>query len=147
MKSRINYLILSFLVLITHLLSAQTLDIQIKNIRNQKGQLCIAVFGNQDGFKAEKTLFDLKCNKNQVINGELHVKLPFKPGKFGISVLDDEDQTGKMEYGFLGIPKKGFGFSDFNLKGLFKPVFEDFCFTVGNNEVKKLIVKMKYLTN
>lgn len=147
MKPRNNYLILLFLILITHLLSAQTLDIQIKNIRNHNGQLCIAIFANQDGFNTEKTLFDIKCSKKAVVNGELHVELPFKPGKFAVSVMDDEDQTGRMEYGFLGIPKKGCGFSNYYLKGLRKPTFEDFCFTLGKNEVKKLIVKMKYFTN
>ncbi len=126
------------------LVSAQTLDIHIKNIRNQKGQICIAVFANQDGFNAEKTLFDIKCNKNEVVNGELHLKLPFKPGKFGVSVLDDENKTGRMEYGLLGIPKKGFGFSNFFLKGLCKPVFEDFSFKIIKDEVKSLEVKMKY---
>ena len=147
METTKKYLILFFFILTTGLLSAQMLDIHIQNIRNQKGQICIAVFANQDEFNAEKTLFDMKCNKNQVINGELHIKLPFRPGKFGVSVLDDEDQTGRMEYGFLGIPKKGFGFSDFYLRGLIKPAFEDFCFTLGKDEVRELIVKMKYFMN
>ena len=130
--------------LIMNMTEAQTLDIHIKNIRNQKGQICIAIFANQDGFNAEKTLYDVKYTKNEVVNGELHLHLPFKPGKFGVSVLDDEDKTGKMEYGFLGIPKKGFGFSNFFLKGLCKPVFDDFSFSLEKNEVKVLSVKMKY---
>lgn len=130
--------------LMSVLVSAQTLDIHIKNIRNQKGQICIAVFANQDEFTAEKTLFYMKCNKNEVVNGELHLQLPFRAGKFGVSVLDDENKTGRMEYGFLGIPKKGFGFSNFYLKGLSKPVFDDFSFNLNTNEVKLLDVIMKY---
>lgn len=141
---KMKLLFVFFFSLIMNMASAQTLDIHIKNIRNQKGQLCIAVFANQDGFNAEKTFYDLKCTKNEVVNGELHLQLPFKPGKFGVSVLDDEDKTGKMEYGFLGIPKKGFGFSNFYLNGLIKPVFDDFSFSLGKNEVKALTVKMKY---
>jgi uncharacterized protein (DUF2141 family) len=137
-------LVLLFFSLAIFLMSAQTLDIHIKDIRNQKGQLCIAVFANQDGFNAEKTLYDLKCTKNEVVNGELHLQLPFRSGKFGVSVLDDENGTGKMEYGFLGIPKKGFGFSNYYLKGLCKPVFDNFSFDIKKNEIKLLEIKMKY---
>lgn len=127
-----------------NLASAQTLDIHIKNIRNQKGQLCLAIFADEAGFKTEKTCWSMKCSKNEIVNGELHLQLPFKPGKFGVSVLDDEDKTGQMEYGFLGIPKKGFGFSNFFLKGILKPTFDDFSFILEKDEVKALTVKMKY---
>jgi uncharacterized protein (DUF2141 family) len=144
MKTNLKPLILLVLVLITHLLSAQILDIHIRDVRNQKGQLCVAVFANQKNFNAEKTFYDMKFSKNELVNGELHVQLALKPGKFGVSVLDDEDKSGKMEYGFLGIPKKGFGFSDYYLKGFTKPSFDDFCFTVEKNQVKKLVVRMKY---
>ena len=144
MKTNLKPLIFPFFVLLIHSLSAQILDIRIRDVRNQKGQLCVAVFANQQNFNAEKTFYDRKFSKDELVNGEMHVKLALKPGIFGVSVLDDENKSGKMEYGILGIPKKGFGFSDFYLNGLKRPTFDDFCFTVDKNEVKKLVVRMKY---
>jgi len=122
----------------------QTLDIQIKNIRVGKGQLCVAVFANEAGFEAEKTFFATKCRKGLVVNGNFDLKIPIHPGKYGISVLDDENENGKMEYRLFGIPCEGFGFSNYYQKGIQKPTFNDFSFTVEKNEIKIIIVKMKY---
>ena len=131
-------------VSVLQFISAQILDVHISNIRNLKGQLCIAVFSNQTDFCSEKTVYDLKYTKADVKNAELHIKIPVKQGKYGISVLDDENQTGKMEYGLFGIPLKGFGFSNYYHKGLLKPVFDDFSFNIEKDEIKILSVKMRY---
>ena len=144
MKTSCKLTLITFLSALSCFVSAQTIDVQITNIRNTNGQLYLAIFADPAGFKAEKPCWVMKCSKKNIVNGEFHIQIPFKSGKFGLSVLDDEDQTGKMEYGFLGIPKKGFGFSDYYLKGLTKPVFDDFKFNIQKNETKKLFVKMKY---
>jgi uncharacterized protein (DUF2141 family) len=44
--------------------------------------------------------------------------------------LDDENSTGKMEYNMFGIPREGFGFSNYYHKGLLKPHFDAFSFSV-----------------
>jgi uncharacterized protein (DUF2141 family) len=122
----------------------QTLDIQIKNIRVGKGQICVAVFANEAGFKAEKTVWETKCPKSKVVNGELRLKIRIQPGKYGLSVLDDENENGKMEYRLFGIPSEGFGFSNYYQKGIRKPAFDDFSFIVEKDEVRIITVFMKY---
>lgn len=144
MKTSFKFLLITAISGFSSILCAQILDVHITNIRNTLGQLCLAIFADETGFKAEKPCWEMKCSKKDIVNGEFRIQIPFKSGKFGLSVLDDEDQTGSMEYGFLGIPKKGFGFSDYYLKGLTKPVFDDFKFDIQKNETKKLTVKMKY---
>jgi uncharacterized protein (DUF2141 family) len=141
----IRNLLISLLFVPGSFLSAQMLDVHILNIRNTKGQLCMAIFEDETGFKTEKPCWKQVYSKNNIRNGEVHIQIPFRVGEWGFSVLDDENKSFKMEYNFIGIPCEGFGFSDFYLKGLHRPLFKDFCFTLEKNETKKIIVRMKYM--
>jgi len=145
MKTLSKYILLLVLTEFGNFIYAQNLDVHIVNIRNKNGQLCLALFADEAHFKEEKTCWSMKCNKKNVINGEFHIQIPFQPGEWGFSVLDDENGNGKMEYNFMGIPREGFGFSDYFLKGLHRPVFKDFSFRLTKNETKIVTVRMKYL--
>jgi uncharacterized protein (DUF2141 family) len=145
MKTVSKYMFLFVLCELGNFIYAQNLDIRIVNIRNKNGQLCLAVFADEAHFKEEKTCWAMKCNKKDVINGEFHIQIPFQPGEWAFSVLDDENGNGKMEYNFMGIPREGFGFSDYFLKGLHRPLFKDFSFRLAKNETKTITVKLKYL--
>jgi len=144
MKSFRKYSVLLVLLSLSICFFGQTLDIQIKNIRVGKGQLCVVVFADNEGFNAEKTVWETKCPKSMVVNGELHLKIQIQQGKYGLSVLDDENENGKMEYKLFGIPSEGFGFSNYYQKGIRKPTFDDFSFFVERNEIKIVTVMMKY---
>jgi len=126
------------------MLCSQTLDVHITNIRSTKGQLCLAIFVDEAGFKAERTCWEMKCAKKNIVNGEFQIKIEFRPGTYGMSVLDDENHNGKMDYNLVGIPREGFGFSNYFLRGILKLAFDDFKFDIQKNETKKLTVKMKY---
>ena len=128
----------------SHLLHCQTILLKITNISEQKGQLCIAFFDSEEGFKAEKTCYELKIDKSKVKLHELQVEIPFRSGKFGISVLDDANFDGKMQYNLICIPREGFGFSDYYHRGIKRPVFDDFDFYLEKNEVRNVTVRMKY---
>ena len=145
MKTVSKYMFLFVLCELGNFIYAQNLDIRIVNIRNKNGQLCLAVFADEAHFKEEKTCWAMKCTKKEVVNGEFHIQIPFQPGEWAFSVLDDENGNGKMEYNFMGIPREGFGFSDYFLKGLHRPVFKDFSFILGKNETKTITVRLKYL--
>ena len=139
-----RYLCLCFYAAFPMWLCGQTLDVQIKNIRNTKGQLCIAIFADQTGFKAEKTIWEMKYCKKELSTDELRLRIPIKEGKYGLSILDDENENGKMNYGFLGIPREGFGFSNYIHKGIKVPNFSDFSFCIKKNEKIEILVLMKY---
>ena len=145
MKSCIKSLcVLFLLVLLTHHVSAQVLDVRITNVHNKKGLIRVAIFDCQSNFKKEKTCWDTCFYKKAFDKNEFRVKIPIHSGRFALSVLDDENCSGKMEYNFLGIPLKGFGFSDYYLKGLCRPAFDDFCFKIAKKEIKPILVRMKY---
>ena len=126
------------------ILSAQLIELNLKAVRSTTGNLNIAIFADEKGFKSEKPIWESKLSKSTVQNGEIQVQIPFKAGHFGISVLDDENNSGKMEYNLLRIPREGFGFSNYYHKGLRRPKFDDFDFYIEKNERKKITVLMKY---
>ncbi len=126
--------------------ASQTLNVSIRNIKNPtKGIIRIAIFTDEKGFRAEKDFIAFEFEKKNIKNGTMNVEIPIKKGLYGLSVLDDENNNCKMDYSVIGIPKEGFGFSNFKLTKMRKPKFEDFSFTVGSKEVKDIVVSMRYM--
>ncbi|HEY6915808.1 MAG TPA: DUF2141 domain-containing protein [Paludibacter sp.] len=138
------YSILVAFVLSSQITSSQTLDVHVKDIKSAKGQICIAIFADAAGFQSEKTIWETKYAKKLVTNGNLDLTIPLRAGKYGLSVLDDENMSGKMEYNLFGIPLEGFGFSNYYHRGFCKPSFDDFSFVVEKDEVVCVTVYMKY---
>jgi len=144
MHSITKHFILSVLLILSCSIFSQAIDLKIKNIRNTKGQICVAIFVNEADFKAEKTCWEMKYSAKEILGNEMTLQIQIKPGRYGISVLHDENNNGKMDYNFFGIPNEGFGFSDYYHRGIKKPHFDDFNFYIEKNEMKKIIVIMKY---
>ena len=124
--------------------STQTINLTIKDIRGTEGYIAVGIFADEEGFKTEKPMWLKKISKSTVQHDSMQVQIPIQAGQYGISVLDDKNNTGKMEYSFLGVPRKGFGFSNYYHKGLRKPTFDDFDFYIEKNESKYITVKLKY---
>ena len=124
-------------------MNAQILTVEITNIRNNKGNIILAVFIDNKSFKIEKPNISKTYLKTNVINGTMIIELKLKPGVYGISVLDDENKDGEMKYNWFGIPTEGFGFSNYYHTGIIRASFENFDFIFGKKD-KIIQVKMKY---
>lgn len=123
---------------------AQTLEVSVSNIRTNKGQLCVAIFDNEDGFKKEQPCWEKSYSKSSIEQGKVVLTICIPPGTYGLSVLDDEDGDRKMNYNLIGVPQEGFGFSGYRHKGIRKPPFNNFIFKVEENQTVKIEVEMKY---
>ncbi len=126
-------------------LSAQNVEVIIKGLRSERGQIAIGVFKDNETFQKEKAFLDKQFTKSDISNGEMRVKFSLEPGVYGLSLLDDENSNGKMEYNFLGIPKEGFGFSDYYHSGFTKPKFDFFKFSIEQNQKRTITVKIRYM--
>lgn len=125
-------------------LLAQSLDVHVKGIRSTTGQLCVAIFADEAGFKSEKPVWEMKYPKDTIRKGEFKLNIPIAAGKYGLSVLDDENGNGRMNYNILGIPQEGFGFSNYFHQGIKVPSFNQFSFFLEKDEVSEIKVIMKY---
>ncbi len=103
-----------------------TTNLKITGIRSTKGKIMIAVFKDNEGFDKMTPFKRFFFDKKQLAGGNMSVAIKLTPGTYGLSLLDDEDSNGKMEKNFIGLPKEGFGFSDFYLSGLKRPKYDDF---------------------
>ena len=115
----------------------------ITGIRSEKGKLVLGVFKDQDGFKHRKPIKRIELNKSELEGNDIVLKL--NPGIYGLSVLDDENENNKMDYNFFGIPKEGFGFSNYYHKGLSKPHFDKFKFKIDENKIKLINIQLRYV--
>ena len=123
--------------------SSNTIKLNIEGLRSKKGKLIFAIFKDQESFKKRKPIKKIVLNKSEINKKEIDFQLG--PGIYGISVLDDENKNDIMDYNFFGMPKEGFGFSDYYHTGLSKPVFDNFQFEVINGVVKKIEIRLRYM--
>jgi uncharacterized protein (DUF2141 family) len=122
-----------------------SISITIKDIKTPKGQILMGIYKDDASFDKEIPFKKVQAFKTKISNGTLQVEVKLEPGKYGISLMDDENFNGKMDYNFIGIPKEGFGFSNYYHTGLTKPKLNLFAFEVAENKNTKVEVKMKYM--
>src|SRR4030066_1427377 len=139
----INTLLLLIFSAIT--LNAQKVEVIITGIRSEKGQIAIGIFKDNETFRKEEPYLSKKFEKTGISKGEMKVQFSLEPGTYGLSLLDDENSNGKMEYKILGIPREGFGFSDYYHTGIKKPKFESFKFTINKDQTKKITIRIRYM--
>jgi uncharacterized protein (DUF2141 family) len=65
------------------------------------------------------------------------------PGTYAIAVLHDENNNGKLDTNWLGIPEEGYGASNNNLHTFSAPGFEESSFVVRKADVA-LAIRVKY---
>ena len=126
-------------------MNAQDVDVTITGIRHTEGQMVIGVFKDNESFRKEQSYRELQIRENRHRNGEMKVQFTLPPGTYGIALVDDENSDGVMEYNFLGMPKEGFGFSDYYDTGLKRPKFDSFKFTLDKGQKKSIKIRVRYI--
>ena len=115
----------------------------IEGMRSKKGKIVLAVFKDQEGFKARKPVKRIVLDKSELEGNEIVFSLD--KGIYGISILDDENDNDKMDYNFFGLPKEGFGFSNYYHEGFSKPHFDQFKFEVKNQTSEAIEIRLRYM--
>ena len=120
-----------------------TIEVYIDNIRSADGTIGVALFNNKKGFPDNNSKAiegtSVPARKQCVV---LFRNVPY--GTYAVSVLHDENGNGKMDKGFLGIPKEGFGTSNNPKLKMGPPSFSDSRFNLDRQKMT-LNIDMKYL--
>ncbi len=121
------------------LAQGQNLTVQITNVKNDKGQIAVALYNSEKDFM--KTMYKGKTTK--AVKGQVEVVFENIPvGFYGLSIMHDANENGKMDSNLIGIPKEGFAFSN-NAMGTFgPPSFEKAKVEVNSN--KSVSISMRY---
>lgn len=122
----------------------QTTQIAITDIRSGNGQILLNVFKDQGTYDDNKPMKTLSFDKKGLIDGKLVVPCPLEPGVYGITMVDDENSNGKIDKNLMGMPKEGFGFSNFFMTKMKKPAFDDFKVDLSSANAA-VVIKVKYM--
>lgn len=137
----------SFLITPTRTVSGKastfTITIKITNVRNTKGRIQLQLYRDQESFKKEVPWKSTYISKKGMSGHTIIHKISgFKPGVYGLALLDDENSNTEMDYGWV-MPKEGFGFSDYYHTEWSKPKFNDFKFHLKAN--KTVTMRVRYM--
>ncbi len=116
------------------------ISIEVSNVENDNGNICVALYNKSKGFLKFDTVFKSKKEKANTGITKLDL-LDIPDGKYAIAIFHDENSNEKLDTNFIGIPKESLGFSYGKLKTFGAPDFEECAFTV--NEDKFISVQIK----
>ncbi|SFC69547.1 Uncharacterized conserved protein, DUF2141 family [Flexibacter flexilis DSM 6793] len=121
-----------------------TIEINIQNLRNEKGQLLISVYRQADGFpnNPAKTYITKSISVSTLKSPVRFESLPY--GTYAISFLHDENGNHRMDYNLLGMPQEGYAVSGQSMSLFSLPRYEKAKFEL-NVSHQKLLISMYYL--
>lgn len=115
----------------------------VTGIEEEEGHLRIGIFENQGQFDEEKAAKSIVVDKTGIKDGSKTIEINIEPGTYGISILDDADDSKNMTYRFGIYPLEGVAFSNFKFTGMSKPKFDDFKFSLGSSPIE-ITAPMRY---
>ncbi len=148
-KSTIGVLIVCFSAIggyVEQVLAGQSakgkLVVTITGINSNQGTIKIGLYNKQAGFMdARHVLHGLNrpAKKGNVIGSFKNLAY----GSYAVSVVHDENNNGRMDKNFLGVPKEGYAFSR-NVRPRFSaPSFKATRIQL-NDKSKNIRIKMRY---
>lgn len=120
-----------------------SLALTIEGIRNSKGTISIAAYGDRaDDFLAKgKKLRRLRVPAQ---TGTVHVCLSLpRPGTYAFTAYHDEDNDRHFTKNFIGLPTEGFAVSNNTAPLVGIPSFRDSAVTVNASD-SQVIMEMHY---
>ena len=134
---------LSFISLASYIQPVQQTNIKVTGIRSSKGNIIVQVFKDNATYEDQKPFKKITFDKKALVNGMLSVTLDLEPAIYGFTMIDDENGNGDIDKNLIGMPKEGFGFSNFFLEKMKKPKFDDFKTNLTTQS--NIVMKVKYM--
>ncbi len=121
--------------------SAATLTVVISDIRSDIGVLNIGIYDNKNDWLGSSTVQkrSLTVLENNV-GGVVTTSFEVEPGEYAISVHHADNDNGKMDTNFIGIPKEPTGLSNGAVPKFGPPKYKDAAFLIGDEDLEMLII-------
>jgi uncharacterized protein (DUF2141 family) len=126
------------------LVQQATLTVELTDLRNRQGVVCVALFNSSDGYPNDPDrAVRSGCFAIAALPCEVTFEnLPF--GRYAVAVHHDENMDGKLNCNALGIPKEGIGFSGNPPIWKGAPPFQKAAFEFSPDS-PRVHITMKYL--
>jgi uncharacterized protein (DUF2141 family) len=120
-----------------------TITVHITDLKHLKGMLGVSLYNSKKGFpgKHEQAYTSELKKISGTTENVVFEDLPY--GTYAVSIMHDENNNGKLDTNFIGIPKEGVGVSNNPKIGMGGPKFNDSVFTLDTKELE-VTVSMKY---
>lgn len=100
------------------------LDVPVHTVRSGDGTVFVALYDRPHWLQPGRFVTATKVRAHK---GTVYARFRgVRPGRYGIAVFHDENNNGKVDTNFLGLPKEGFGFS--RITPMRKPSFDETSF-------------------
>lgn len=120
------------------------LTVEIDELRNQQGQVCLSLFASGKGFPSNGAeAVQTRC----VAITAMPLFVTFgnlQPGSYAVAILHDVNSDKKANRNFLGIPLEGFGFSGNPVIRTGPPKFNDAVVLVAGPSTN-IQIQLNYL--
>lgn len=120
-----------------------TITVHITGLKNLEGKLGVSLYNSKRGFpgKHDQAFASVLKKIAGTAENVVFEHLPY--GSYAVSIMHDENNNGKLDTNFIGIPKEGVGVSNNPKIGMGGPKFNDSVFTLDTKELE-VTVAMKY---
>jgi uncharacterized protein (DUF2141 family) len=117
----------------------------VRGFRNGEGRVGCSLFNQADGFPRERGK-EYREMWTPISNGSAVCVFDGIPiGTYAVSVLHDENSDGQMDFNWIGMPTKGYGFSNGAKATLLPPSFYAASFGYDGQGVLTTVVDVVYL--
>lgn len=124
---KIKFLLILIFALVYSGIKAQSVEVNISNIKNTNGKLLVALYNTEDGFLKDaykSRVLDITSKEAQVIFDTIPA------GIYTVGVVHDENGNLKLETNFIGIPKEPVAISNNAPSEYGPPKYKDAKFNV-----------------
>jgi len=118
---------------------AGELTVTISDIRNAKGTIMVAVEKSDAGWNDQEK--PVAAQKIAASGKEVVLKFDLPAGEYAVQVLHDENDNGKLDTNFMGMPVEGYGFSN-NPQVMRKAHFDEAKFALGE-AAASIVVRLR----
>lgn len=122
-----------------------TIKVTVANFENNEGTCFYCLYNKNQSKDFPTKQEQVKCLKAKIANKQSTIQfenLDF--GTYAIAIYHDENDNGKLDTNFIGIPKEGMGASNNAKAKLGPPKFEDAKFEHQKNETVLTTITLSY---
>ncbi len=116
----------------------------VQGLRNDLGRVGCSLYNGPDGFPRDKDkqFRGMWTQKHKNVGVCDFTGVP--SGTYAVTVLDDTNSNGKMDFNFIGFPTKGYGFSNDAKATLSPPSFSEASFSYSGQGSLPVIINIVY---
>jgi uncharacterized protein (DUF2141 family) len=117
---------------------AATLTVEVSNFQSEAGSVNVAVYtGKGTWLKPDLAVASQSIDVSQAIStGTVSIDFELEPGEYAAVVHHDDNDNGKMDTNFVGIPKEPTGASNGEVNRFGPPRYPNAAFTLGENGLR-----------